>query len=114
MGLFSRKPKAQTITTTLNGNTAKGRQEILNDLLQNHNDLIAWLDIKNSAISLSVGTAKNKCAGTVDSKITRGLVDKYEKKNGLACDITIGPNYEIKKTNDGILSCTVTMTIIPE
>lgn len=114
MGLFSKKPKAQTITTTLTGNTAKGRQESLTELLQSHDDLIAWLDIRNSAISISVGPKRHKCIGIVDSKITRDLIAKYEKSNGLACDITIGQNYKLNKSSDGNLTCTVTLTITPE
>lgn len=110
MGLFSRKKKAETYTTTLNGNTAKGRQEILSELKQTHDDLLVWLDLKNGSLSLCVGK-KGKTIGTVDSKITRMLCSKYETKNGLSCDITIGPDYTITQ-KEGVLFCNVTMTVV--
>ncbi len=111
MRLFSRKKKNETYTTTLNGNTAKGRQELLQELQQNHEELKTWLDIKNNAICICVGF-KGKVIGTVDSKITKTLCSKYENNNGLSCDIVIGTNYHIVQSN-GVLSCSVTLTVIP-
>lgn len=114
MGLFDffKKKKNETYTTILNGNTAKGRQEYLAELMNTHEDLFVWLDIKNSSLSLCVGN-KGKTAGTIDSKITRALCSKYEKYNGLSCDISIGQNYKITK-KDNILYCNVTITVIPK
>lgn len=112
MGLFTKKKKNEVYQTTLNGNTAKGRQELLNELLLNHNDLKVWLDIKNSSLSLCVGK-NGKVVGTIDSKITKMLCSKYETQNGLSCDIIIGQNYTVTSKN-GVLFCNVTLTIIPK
>lgn len=112
MGLFSKKKKNEVYSTTLNGNTAKGRQEILQELQQNHEDLKVWLDIKSGSLSLCVGK-KGKIVGTIDSKITRMLCSKYETSNGLACDIIIGTDYNIMQ-KDGVLFCNVNITVIPK
>lgn len=112
MGLFTKKKKNETYSTILNGNTAKGRQELMKELLQTHAELKVWLDIKNNSLSLCVGT-KGKAIGTIDSKITRALYSKYGTSSGLSCDIVIDSNYSITK-EDGIFFCNVILTVIPK
>lgn len=114
MGLFGFGKKKNTIISTkLNGSSAKGRQESLRNLQQYHDDLKAYLDFKNGSIVIQVGKNSSKIVGTVDSKIVRDICSKYEKTNGLSCDILIGQNYQVVDS-DGVLSCIVRLEIVPK
>lgn len=101
----------KTYSTTLNGNKAKGRQEILENLKTFNDPLKVYYDLKGGSTSLTVGKSSTKIAGTIDSKIKNEIETKYGSSNGISCSLEI-ESYKINRDSENLLVCDVELKVI--